>query len=234
MAHKTGCLICGSELEYFESAGPATCFYCGAARETLAACVKGHYVCDACHSAGANDLIEQYCGSATSADPFALAETLMRHPAVKMHGPEHHFLVPAVLLAAYFNQRLIPVQEKLDSIRQARKRAEVVTGGFCGFQGACGAAIGTGIFISVISKCTPLSRAEWGLSNRMTAESLGKIAENEGPRCCKRDSFFALFSAVEFLEREFGVKIPANYPAVCAFDAFNKECHKAACPFYRS
>ncbi|MGR4064590.1 MAG: DUF5714 domain-containing protein, partial [Vulcanimicrobiaceae bacterium] len=30
-----------------------------------------------------------------------MAITLMQNPVVNMHGPEHHFLVPAVLLAAY-------------------------------------------------------------------------------------------------------------------------------------
>ncbi len=41
---------------------------------------------------------------------MALAIRLMRLPAVKMHGPEHHFLVPAVLLAAYLERhRLQPL-----------------------------------------------------------------------------------------------------------------------------
>jgi hypothetical protein len=201
-------------------------------RETNTACVEHHYICDDCHSASANDLIEKYCINTESVDPIALATLLMSNPAIKMHGPEHHFLVPAVLLAAYFNLKSLPMEEKANSIRQARKRAEDVKGGFCGLQGACGAAIGTGIFISIITKATPHSRTEWRLSNLMTAESLGKIAENEGPRCCKRSAYLAILSAVDFLGREFAIKMPIDLQPACAFIALNKECHKSNCPFF--
>ncbi len=155
----------------------------------------------------------------------------MNNPAVKMHGPEHHFLIPAVLLASYFNQKGLPAEEKVKSIREARKRSEDIKGGFCGLHGACGAAIGSGIFISVLSKSTPLSKVEWRLSNRMTAESLGKISENEGPRCCKRSLFLSTISAVDFLAREFGVEIFTTRQPVCTFSSLNKECHHENCPF---
>jgi hypothetical protein len=36
-----------------------------------------------------------------------MALNLMKNPQIKMHGPEHHFLVPAVLLAAYYNTQKI-------------------------------------------------------------------------------------------------------------------------------
>jgi len=52
----------------------------------------------------ANDLIEQYCLHTGQTDPLEIAVTLMKNPALKMHGPEHHLLVPAVLLAAFYNQ----------------------------------------------------------------------------------------------------------------------------------
>ena len=74
-----------------------------------------------------------------------------------MHGPEHHFLIPAVLLSAFYNVSGEP-GEKEKKIKQARKRAENVLGGFCGFYGDCGAAVGTGIFVSVITGATPLSQ----------------------------------------------------------------------------
>jgi hypothetical protein len=233
MNHKTGCLICGKELSYSETLKPVLCFLCKAVHETNTTCVDQHYVCDACHSGSANDLIERYCINTISTDPIALATLLMREPVIKMHGPEHHFLVPAVLLAAYFNQKHTSIGEKAESIQTARKRAEDIKGGFCGFHGACGAAIGTGIFVSVISKSTPLSGVEWRLSNLMTAESLSKIAENPGPRCCKRGSFIAVIRAVEFLDREFGFEIPIDQQPVCSFDSLNRECHKESCDFFQ-
>ena len=231
MDHKTGCLVCGKQLVYIESASSAACSYCGALSQTNAACTDGHYVCDSCHGASAKDLIEKYCINTSSTDPIAQAFLLMNNPAVKMHGPEHHFLIPAVLLSSYFNQKGLPAEQRVKSIREARKRAEDVKGGFCGFHGACGAAIGSGIFVSIMSKATPLSVGEWKLSNRMTAESLSKISEQDGPRCCKRSLFLSIISAVDFLAREFGVEIVTNRRPICTFSALNKECHHANCAF---
>ena len=37
-------------------------------------------------------------------------------------------------------------------------RATDIKGGFCGFYGNCGAAVGTGIYVSIITGATPLTR----------------------------------------------------------------------------
>jgi hypothetical protein len=116
MEHKTGCLICGKQLVYVDSTISAICFYCGGLHDAKAVCIEGHYVCDPCHGASAKDLIENYCTTTSSTDPVAQAITLMSNPAVKMHGPEHHFMVAAVLLASCFNQKGLPKKEKAASI----------------------------------------------------------------------------------------------------------------------
>lgn len=193
-------------------------------------CIHGHYVCDDCHRSDANGLIERYCTSTTATDPLEMAITLMSHPSVNMHGPEHHFLVPAVLLAAYYNQQ--GSGEKAAKIRQARKRSENIKGGSCGFYGNCGAGVGTGIFMSLITGATPLSKKEWQLSNQMTAECLLSIAEHGGPRCCKRDTYLALQSAKAFLQKNFAVEIAMREPIRCQFHNMNRECLKRECPFF--
>ena len=99
--HAQGCLVCGVELAYAEAATTATCAICGVKERSAARCRDGHYVCDPCHSGPAKDVIERACQASSGRDPVALATMLMRHPSVKMHGPEHHFLVPATLLAAW-------------------------------------------------------------------------------------------------------------------------------------
>lgn len=232
--HKSGCLACGRELIYSDEYLPAHCHYCGEETGTNTRCTQGHYVCDACHSGSALDLIERYCVNTGSTDPISMAVILMKSPAVKMHGPEHHFLVPAVLLAAYYNFKGLSASDKAEKIRLARKRAEDVKGGFCGFLGTCGAAIGTGMFISLITGATPLSQSEWRLSNLMTSESLKCIAEHGGPRCCKRDTFLAIHSAIDFLKRELKAELPFDRRVDCSFSAINKECLKENCPFFKS
>jgi len=101
--YKNNCLFCGAELEYNRDYKQATCVLCGQRFDTNVQCVHGHYVCDACHSLPASEFILRFCITSESKDPMAQAIALMRNPSVAMHGPEHHFLVPAVLLSAYYN-----------------------------------------------------------------------------------------------------------------------------------
>ncbi len=232
MEYRSGCLVCGKELLYSQDPTMETCYYCGATSETNTRCGNGHFVCDACHNGTANDLIERYCCGADSISPLYLASTLMANSLVKTHGPEHHFLVPAVLLAAFHNKTGAGGEDLAEKIRQARKRAEDVKGGFCGFHGACGAAIGAGIFMSLITGSTPLSDRERKLSNMITAESLRVIAENGGPRCCKRESFWAIRTAIEFVRREFKVELTVELPSQCLFSGLNRECIRERCAFF--
>lgn len=231
MAHVTGCFICGNPLSYSRTAEERVCALCGASYRSEARCIEGHFVCDTCHSLRGNDRIEQICLGTMLSDPVALANLIMSQPGVAMHGPEHHFLVPAVLLTALYNLRTEP-ELKAAKLRQARKRAESVVGGACGFLGNCGAGVGTGIFISLFTDATPVSRGEWRLSNLMTAESLAAIARHGGPRCCKRDTFLALQSAGAFLRRELGVDLRMSEEIICGFSDLNAECLLSECPFH--
>lgn len=231
MEYSTGCLFCGTELIYATTSATMACVYCGVVHETSISCPDGHFVCDRCHNGTANELIERYCTAVRSDAPAALAWTLMKNPAMKMHGPEHHFLVPAVLLAAYYTVTGAEPAVVREKIHQARQRAEEVKGGFCGFQGACGAAIGAGIFMSIVVGATPLSDRQRQLANLMTAECLQTIAENGGARCCKREVFQALATAVAFVRRELGVALAASPPPACDFSTLNRECSHGRCPF---
>jgi hypothetical protein len=233
MTHRSGCLLCGADLEYFDEHRQLSCHFCGTTASGNAHCVNGHYICDGCHRGSAHDVIELACISSDARDPVVLAKTLMKHPSMNMHGPEHHFLVPAVLLATYAEIKELPREEKAALICKARQRSEDIKGGFCGLHGACGAGIGTGIFVSLITAATPLSTSERGLSNRMTAESLLKIAQTGGARCCKRDSLLAIFTAVRFLESEFAILLPAREDIRCVFSHLNQECLEQSCPFHQ-
>jgi hypothetical protein len=227
----TGCLICGADLEYLPEPEEMECVYCKKKYLSSSRCVNGHYICDSCHQMDADDLIESTTIRSTSDNPFIIAERLLESPAMKMHGPEHHFLVPAVLIAALYNHTG-EREKKERGIKNARHRAEMVKGGFCGFHGDCGAAVGTGIFVSVVTGATPLSREEWRLANLMTARTLEEIALHGGPRCCKRNTFLALRSAVRFLDKEMGVKLPEPDKIVCRFSSRNRECLEEKCEFY--
>ncbi len=229
--YRTGCMVCGKPLRYQDPPEKQKCAYCHDMVLTNTTCVDGHYVCDHCHKLGADDAIQEYCSKTKETDPIRIAFTLMQNPVVHMHGPEHHFLVPAVLLAAYCNVTG-QYDRKAKLIATARERAGMIKGGACGFLGDCGAAVGTGIFISLVTGATPLSRREWQQSNLVVAKSLMTVAMHGGPRCCKRNTFLALQGAVAFTKENLGVEIPLDPKVTCTFYGMNNECRTTDCPFY--
>lgn len=230
--HNSGCLICGADLVYGGQARQVACTLCEEKFSSDVRCVNGHFVCDRCHGLPAIELIERTCLASSESDPIRLADSLMKNPAVKMHGPEHHFLVPAVLVVAYFSRH--GEEGKAEKLATVRKRAEDVKGGFCGFHGTCGAAMGAGIACSVLTGATPLAKDEWQLANLMTAACLTAIGEAGGPRCCKRDTYLALLVGREFLNRHLAAGLPTSNQPVCSFAANNRECLATGCRFFPS
>lgn len=231
MERMSGCLLCGQELVYCNTNLSLECAVCGEARSTSSRCEQGHFVCDACHSGSSNDWIETVCLHTMETNAIPLATQLMQSPLVHMHGPEHHFLVPAALLATYYNQKKED-EQKERKIQQARKRGEQVPGGFCGFHGACGAGVGTGIFVSLVTDSTPLGEENWGLSNKMSAESLSAIGEIGGPRCCKRDTYLALQAAMQFANENLDANYEVPQSVQCTFSSSNKQCLTDRCPYF--
>jgi len=232
MENKNNCFVCKEELIYINEFEKMECIFCKDTFESNAKCKSGHFVCDSCHSASAIDFITTYCKNSNKKNPTEIANEIMAHPSVKMHGPEHHYLVPAALLTAYFNIK--PDTETFyKKLEQANKRAQNVLGGYCGFFGACGAGIGTGIFMSLITNATPLSEEVWKLSNMCTATSIQKIAESGGPRCCKRDTFIAIEEATKFVKTSFDIDMETTENIICSFRHLNKECIKENCDYFK-
>ena len=232
--HNINCMICGEELIYSTENRELECIYCGGIYKSNTSCKSGHYVCDICHSKDGIDTIYDYCLKTNKDNPVEMAIELMKSNNINMHGPEHHFLVPAVLLTSYYNvsgQKDI----KAKKLRIARERAKKIPGGMCGNYGSCGAGIGAGLFISIISEATPLTRESWGSANKMTGRALTKIGEIGGPRCCKRTTFIAIREASKFVDENFGIKLYEydKYKIICEFKKFNKQCIGVKCPFYK-
>lgn len=152
----------------------------------------------------------------------------MALPFCHMHGPEHHIMVGSALLTAYKNAGGDIDLSKALSEMQARGKK--VPGGACGFWGACGAGVSTGMFVSIITGATPLANEAWGLSNKMTSAALGAIGEVGGPRCCKRDSYLAIIKAVEFVKENLGIEMELD-EIKCTHSAQNNQCIGVRCSF---
>lgn len=221
------CLICKAPLEYLESDIPMECEICHKKENSKTRCINGHYVCSDCHTRGM-DAIIGLCLSETSANPIAIIEKMMDMPFCHMHGPEHHVMVGAALLTAYKNAG---GDIELDSaLTEMMNRGRNVPGGACGFWGACGAGISSGIFVSIISKSTPLTKEPFALSHLMTAKSLSAIGEIGGPRCCKRDSFLSVLCAIDFVKEHFGIEMERP-EVLCRHSSKNAQCIGGRCPF---
>ena len=225
---KEECLICKAPLEYLKEDETMECAICHKKESSKTRCVNGHYVCNECHTAGL-DTIVALCLSETSKDPASIIKKMMALPFCHMHGPEHHVMVGAALLTAYKNAggRI----ELETALTEMMRRGKKVPGGACGFWGACGAGISSGMFVSIISGSTPLENEPFAMSHRMTARSLSAIAEVGGPRCCKRDSYLSIISAIDFVKEQFGVEME-KADIVCTHSAQNAQCIGKRCPFF--
>lgn len=96
------CLICKAPLKYLDHDELMECAVCHKKENSKTRCINGHYVCDECHTQGM-DVMIGICMSETSKNPVEIIMTMMRQPFCHMHGPEHHVMVGAALLAAYRN-----------------------------------------------------------------------------------------------------------------------------------
>lgn len=227
---KDECLICKAPLEYLQEDTLMECSICHKSEMSKTRCANGHYVCNECHTRGI-DSIWELCFSETSKDPVEIINKMMRMPFCHMHGPEHHIMVGSALLTAYKNAGgNIDLQKAL---MEMNNRGKLVPGGTCGFWGACGAGISSGMFVSLISGSSPLSGKPFGLSNRMTAKSLEAIGSVGGPRCCKRDSYLSILAAVDFVKENFGIEMEKP-KVVCEFSSNNNQCLGKDCPFSKT
>ena len=221
------CIICKAPLEYLEKDIEMECAICHKKENSKTRCVKGHYVCNDCHTKGI-DAIIGICLNTDSKDPVEIIRMMMAEPFCHMHGPEHHVMVGSALLTAYKNAGGdIKLEEAL---MEMQIRGKNVPGGACGFWGACGAGISTGMFVSIITKASPLTQESWGLSNLMTSKALGEIGKIGGPRCCKRDSYLAILSAIDFVKEHFDIEMEKN-KVVCIHSDINNQCIGSRCPF---
>ncbi|MDD2427940.1 MAG: DUF5714 domain-containing protein [Eubacteriales bacterium] len=167
-------------------------------------------------------------------DLFALSIEIMNIKDFPMHAPVHHYLVPAVLLTASRKSQGHGEEILKRDLEVALERAQQVPGGSCGFFGACGACVGCGIFISLITDSSPYSSRTWALSNQATSKALAAISDLGGPRCCKRCSWVSLLSARSLIEKELQLELLWTEPDEirCSFHELNNECIRVKCPFY--
>lgn len=223
------CMVCGEPLHYPNAPVESPCAFCGETSSAESLCVAGHFVCDACHSADAAAVIAHLCETSTETDVLALFARIRAHPSFHVHGPEHHSLVPAVMVAAFRNAggELPP-----DALRKAIDRGGKVPGGFCGLAGVCGAPTGVSIGYAVLLGSTPMTPSRRQKVLDVHALATRAVARFEAARCCQRDCLEALRLAAELSADLLPVRLWARAEVTCGQVAKNRECIATDCPQY--
>ena len=139
-------------------------------------------------------------------------------------------LLAAALLTAYCNEK--ERADLPDLLKEANERSLGVPGGACGFWGICGAAIGSGIYMSIITKSNPFAETEWEATGQLTASCANVISREGGPRCCKRDTFLSLKEAVIHSNAVLDTNFDVPQDIQCGFYPNNKECKGLDCLFF--
>ncbi|MEA5060965.1 MAG: DUF5714 domain-containing protein [Erysipelotrichaceae bacterium] len=167
-----------------------------------------------------------------SKNPIEIAKIVMANDFVNMHGPEHHFLDGAVFLVAYKNSGGDIDLDK--SLQQLAMRAIEMPGGICGYWGVCGSLASIGASLSIIHDTNALSNDDFYKDHmEYTSSVLQKMSEIGGPRCCKRNAFISITTAVDFVNKKYKVEMEKD-AVVCNFYRFNSDCIKNRCPFYKA
>jgi hypothetical protein len=235
--HNIACMVCGEDLIYGETSKQQTCVFCGSVNSSPISCVKGHFVCDECHSSDSIAFLERLARVDESTDPNQVVNKALMHPSFKFHGPEHHSLVPASILIAMKNRRIPMVDGSpvtTDTILEGIRRGSKIPGGFCGYAGTCGACVGAGVAVALYVGSTPTKGPERRVAHRATVSALN-MSEDGLVRCCKRATYFGLTAAMRLLRDEYGIDL-GEIPQLgtCRYSSRNRDCAEAKCPYYPS
>jgi hypothetical protein len=222
------CIICGVPLVFREQAAAVHCAVCGKSYRIQTYCPGEHNICEGCRNLDTLAVTRLALEKTTSTSPSDILELLMSHPSVPMHGAEHHYFVPAAIVAAARNAGFA-VRE--DAVEQAIDRGSRVPGGWCGYLGDCGAAVGMGIATSVLTMAGPLSGKNRTLAMRATSLALASICDND-PRCCKKAARVTVDAAITYLHDNLGLNLGKGSVVVCRYPDRNKECALADCPYH--
>ena len=227
--HAADCMKCGTPLTYLSCERQQVCVFCGKTETANAVCENGHFVCDRCHSMEALNVIPHILIQTDKTDMIELMAEIRSHPAVPVNGPEHHYLVPGIILATCRN---LGGDVTPDMIQAGIQRGSQVSGGYCGFMGVCGAAVGVGIAFSLILDANPMKPAARSTVQTATQQVLADIAGLEAARCCQRDTWLALTKAAALSKKYLPTALTAEYPLICRQQSKNKACIRDNCPLW--
>lgn len=228
---ENSCIVCGESLVLLDEEITTICDVCGKKKPTKIQCKASHYTCNDCFETPKNEFIKQQCISYAGTDPVDLVVQIMNSPQIKMHGPEHHFILPAVLATCMRNHLGIKldIAQVLDKVE---KRAIDETPRECDFKGGnCGAAVGAGVYLSMHLAGMRSEDEIVVMQKEITDASIKAIHDHGGPRCCKRDTYLTLDASLKYFKEKLNIELPYS-EAKCTFSLRNQSCGMEKCVYY--
>ena len=175
-----------------------------------------------------NQMIKEECLNSKIKNPIELLNKIMNHHEIPMHGPIHHILDGACLLSCIHASGVeFDLESALDEMIERGKK---MPGATCGHWGVCGSVSSLGAALSILHKSSPLSNDDYYKDHmKFTSMVLDKMSEIGGPRCCKRNAYISMLTAIEFVKK---YNIYLDYEEIkCNFTSKNSQCIGKRCPF---
>jgi hypothetical protein len=170
------------------------------------------------------------CLGEKSTSPYEIFRNVACRDFVRMHGPEHHVLDGAAVLTAYHN-----AGGNVDlpaALAELMSRGLQMPGAMCGRWGVCGATASVGAALSILETTGPLTSDDsWGSHMAYTSRALEALSRIGGPRCCKRDAYISLETAVDYIRERFGIRLEKD-DIHCEFHPQNAQCLGERCSFF--
>lgn len=176
-------------------------------------------------------IIKEICFNEKSINPIEIVKKLMKVDNVSIHGPIHHIIDGYAFLTAMHNAKVeFSLSEALDELE---KRGKKMPGATCGQWGICGSCSSIGAALAIVHQTTPLSDNQYYKDNlKLTSQALDHIGDIGGPRCCKRNAFLSLKTAIKFVKENYGI-ILEDSDIHCEFSPLNQQCIHERCPFHQ-
>ncbi|MGN1343928.1 MAG: DUF5714 domain-containing protein, partial [Traorella sp.] len=158
-----------------------------------------------------------------------LFRKITSYKEIPMHGPIHHRIDGACLLSCLYQARKdFDLEQAIDEMFE---RGSKIPGAICGHWGVCGAVCSLGAALSIYHETSPLSQDEHYKEHlKYTSLVLNKMAEIGGPRCCKRNAFLAMETAIDFVKENYQIELERETIS-CDYSSKNQQCIGKRCPF---
>jgi len=223
------CSICKGRICYKGYTFNAKCEFCGEQEDAYIICENDHYLCMDCASKEVMDKLYAIITEIKYENPLDVAEAIIAKCGISGHTP-HPITTASLLIGIKNTTGKITYEQVVEGV----ERSYEIPGGWCGYYGACGAAIAIGVSFSVMLNATPSDDNERSLANLATSAALAGVAQLGGPCCCIGSIRISLERGIELIKEHLDIVFPEKQKRFsrCWACELQPTCRKERCKYY--